>query len=278
MKKLIANGFNFLAHGLPEFKGKTKLLRLYSRMCTSVPVKSKYGISMCLHFEDFTNRSAILGWYGSQISDEIKELKAGDAFLDIGANAGLYSILAAKSVGPDGLVIAFEPQIQMMSRFLNNCIENSVFNIVMLGMGVAASTEKVKFSSFDAEHTGTARIDGESSKNAWMVNVSEDLSAIKKYIGCRDLMIKIDTEGAEIEVLKGLGSVLSLANIKSIIIEIDEENLKKFGASASEVYIFMRDSGFVPTVRECGCSLHYDEIFVKHGRRDVQGSSRLQGP
>ena len=43
-------------------------------------------------------------------------LRAGDTFLDIGANIGVYSLLAASRVGPSGRVVAFEPAKQASKK------------------------------------------------------------------------------------------------------------------------------------------------------------------
>jgi FkbM family methyltransferase len=59
------------------------------------------------------------------------EVKAGQVFYDIGANIGIYSILAAKYVGGLGRVYAFEPHNANFSRLLDNIAANGLGEIVV---------------------------------------------------------------------------------------------------------------------------------------------------
>jgi hypothetical protein len=59
------------------------------------------------------------------------EVKAGQVFYDIGANIGIYSILAAKYVGGVGRVYAFEPHNANFSRLLDNIAANGLGEIVV---------------------------------------------------------------------------------------------------------------------------------------------------
>lgn len=257
-----AKVFNFFAHTIPPFPGKTRILNLYNKVCEGVPVRTYYGVRMGLHFDDFTNRAAILGWYGDEVADAVRTLDQNDAFLDIGANAGLYSLVAAQKVGHNGVIVAFEPQMQLCARLLQNCLFNEVDNIVVLGVGVAATTHSARFHSFDKSHTGVSRPCSAGHRMAWLVNIKSDMICVRKMVHGRKLVIKIDTEGAELHVLKGIGDIIEENLVKTIIVEIDSENLSYFGTSSSDIYEFLGDRGFQPILSKRGGQGHYDEIFV----------------
>jgi FkbM family methyltransferase len=59
-----------------------------------------------------------------------REIKAGMCVLNIGANAGLYTIIASKLVGPDGMVHAFEPSLQNCTLLKKNIALNNCRNVV----------------------------------------------------------------------------------------------------------------------------------------------------
>src|SRR3546814_18389766 len=85
------------------------------------PVRSHYGpVQLRLYPGDRTNRHCILGTYNNVVPDEVERLEEGDCFIDVGANCGLFSIMAGQRVGPGGLVLAFEPCQQTFSRLVDN--------------------------------------------------------------------------------------------------------------------------------------------------------------
>lgn len=263
MKSLLARGFEVIAHRLPDFRGKTRILGLYGRCCEGMPVATKYGVLMGLHFADVTNKCAILGWYGRVVADEVDKIESGDAFVDIGANAGLFSIMASKLVGKDGVVISFEPQTQLLSRLLNNCVFNDVSNLIAFGVGIGSTTRSVKFTNYERSHTGLARESSSGERTVWLVDLCADITGIKRIVDGRKLTVKIDTEGAELEVLKGIECILRTEFVKSVIVEIDDVNLRQFGSSPAQVYEFMEQMKFFPAAGAVQEDSHYDEVFVR---------------
>ena len=66
-----------------------------------------------------------------------RALPEGGRFVDIGANAGLYSMLMASHVGPTGRVVAIEPQAEVFDRLLTNIRLNGFENVTPLNVGVS---------------------------------------------------------------------------------------------------------------------------------------------
>ena len=79
-------------------------------------VQSAYGPELYHFGQDYTLYSCLSGKYGHVVSDQINALNPGDAFIDVGANMGLFSILAAQRVGAAGKVVSFEPQKKRARR------------------------------------------------------------------------------------------------------------------------------------------------------------------
>ncbi len=75
------------------------------------------------------------------------------------------------------------------------------------------------------------------------------------------IFVKIDTEGYELEVLKGILALLKGKLIEKMIVEIDHENLLRYGSSSQQIYEFVERFGYRATVD--ARSKHYDEVFVK---------------
>jgi FkbM family methyltransferase len=130
-------------------------------------------------------------------------------FWDIGANVGLYSVLLAKKY-PDGKVISFEPNLRLHSLLENNFALNEVSNYLIEGL---ALSNKSGLGEMHGEGTrpGAGRIKIKSNTsnpgdNFEIVVGDEYLESHPKLIPG---LIKIDVEGHEPEVIKGIIGTLS---------------------------------------------------------------------
>ncbi len=90
----------------------------------------------------FINSQMDLSYYeksnpsNSLIKEYLDKLKAGDNFIDVGANIGYYSLLASGKVGISGAVYSFEPSTREYKRLidnikLNNCSNVTPYNIAL---------------------------------------------------------------------------------------------------------------------------------------------------
>lgn len=59
----------------------------------------------------------------------LSNVNGGDTFLDVGSNLGLFSVFAAKFVGPEGAVLAFEPETVAHGRVTRNIRLNGLHNV-----------------------------------------------------------------------------------------------------------------------------------------------------
>ncbi|HVD94304.1 MAG TPA: FkbM family methyltransferase [Vicinamibacterales bacterium] len=124
--------------------------------------------------------------YEKGVTDAIiTALRAGDVFLDVGANIGYFSTLAARLVGPSGRVIAFEPHAGARAALLANTERN----------GVAGLVEIVPIALAEREGEMTAEIQA-TTLDRWLEGRPE--------LSARVRCIKIDVEGAEARVIAGM--------------------------------------------------------------------------
>src|SRR3546814_3710749 len=97
MQTLFGGVINAYLHGLPSFRGKWRLLQWMEPLLRGTPVRSHYGpVQLRLYPGDRTNRHCILGTYNNVVPDEVERLEEGDCFIDVGANCGLFSIMAGQ--------------------------------------------------------------------------------------------------------------------------------------------------------------------------------------
>jgi FkbM family methyltransferase len=159
-------------------------------------------------------------------------LQPGDSFLDVGANVGIYSLIAARRVGPDGRVIAVEPMPSSARALRTTLAVNGVSAIVQAhecALGAADGTATI--------HAGATS--GHSSLLGPLVDRGESFEiAVRRgddLLGeVRPTLIKIDVEGWELEVLDGLRGFLGKHRNTSVLLELSPAHVRRTGLEPSE--------------------------------------------
>jgi FkbM family methyltransferase len=137
-------------------------------------------------------------------------LSTGGVFCDIGSNVGLDAILAAKKLGKQGRVLAFEPYSEAFSHLQDNIKLNGVTNITAFNkaVGEAHGTAQLNRGEENADSSLVRSPTGRDLGHETVEVISTD-----EFIGAEQLpvshIVKIDVEGHEHSVLKGLSRTLS---------------------------------------------------------------------
>jgi FkbM family methyltransferase len=158
--------------------------------------------------------------YHNSLYDKFFKPEKGDVVVDAGAHVGVYSLRAAKLVGNNGLVIAIEPAKENYRILLKNISINSAHNIIPIKVGLWSSRGKAKLYIKESSMSHSLFKDlGES----FIVRVEEvyitTLDHLLKELGVDHVdILKINVEGAELEVLKGAKEVLTEKSVFKIVI------------------------------------------------------------
>lgn len=152
-----------------------------------------------------------------------KILKQGSIFVDIGANVGAYTILAA-SVIKTGKIFSFEPMPSALDILYENVkINNLEDRVKIVEKVVSDKTGYERFVGYNISEYSHIAIDKTSK--------SKKIPSVKLDDFCKDYKIdfidaiKIDVEGAELKVLKGLEYYLSLNKVGLLILELNKRNI-----------------------------------------------------
>ena len=144
-------------------------------------------------------------WLGSyEVKKQIaisRMLRPGQTFYDVGANAGFFTLLGARCVGPSGRIVAVEPlprNIEIMEKHL---AINNISNVRVVGKAVSDFVGTARFS---VKGYSTSRL---STTGELSVEVTT-LDALVEEAGSPPHIMKVDIEGAEIELLRGAKKVL----------------------------------------------------------------------
>lgn len=171
------------------------------------------------------------GKYEQETTQVFEEAaKPGMVVLDIGAHVGYYSLLAARKVGPEGRVYSFEPEPQNYSLLVKNVDCNGYDNITPVNTAVSnqVGVATLNLSSLD---NGRHSLFGQSTSqsNTETVNTTTIDAFLENAASLNVGLIKIDVEGAELDVLEGMGKLLEKKNHLSLIIEFNPGLLQTAG-------------------------------------------------
>jgi FkbM family methyltransferase len=170
----------------------------------------------------------------------ISRLQDGDIFIDVGANIGYYSALAAQLVGASGHVYGFEPEPLNYALFSGNAQRaggDFCDNVTAVNAALAAKQGE-GFLFLNTANRGDHQIydDGKGRNKTAIALVHGDsyFDAIDATMKAR--LIKVDTQGAEIEVLTGLNRLIQRSLDKlTLVIEFWPRGLINCGGNAHQL-------------------------------------------
>ena len=172
-------------------------------------------------------------------------LREGDIFVDVGANVGVFSLVASRWVGPAGHVIAFEPSSREFSRLGDTVALNGLQNVQAVRMACGAepgtATLRVAVDTYAGLNTLGRGFAYDGIETAQLEAVS--VTTLDAFVTCHGLdriaVMKIDVEGAERDVLLGAREVLA-RDRPALIVEVLAPALESTGTSVAELEALLR--------------------------------------
>ena len=228
---------------------KPRPLRLLAHriICSMIPAEIDLrGVKIVLNQKDaIVSGNLVLGCYETSNLDIFESLlEPGMCVLDIGANIGLYSAVAAKRVGPTGRVIAVEPSAENCAFIKRTAEKNSFNNIRLVQKAVGARSESAFLylcPTNKADHRIYDKSDARERVPVEIVPV--DLMLEELGIAHVDVM-KIDTQGAEPFVFDGMKQLLQRNRRLKVMIEFWPWGIRQAGRDPVEFLQTIKDYGF----------------------------------
>lgn len=186
-----------------------------------------------------------------------QHIAAGSTVVDIGANIGLYSLVAAKSVGESGCVFAVEPNSANAKLIRMSALVNGFGNITIIGAAASDRYEMLRLSLSYSNGTTSGNLTGldEVFHSRLVPSVKLD-----DVLGSRKVdLVKIDIEGAEYLAIKGMSDCIRRHRPKII---------SEFSPNAMPGLSGVTGAGYLAFLRSFGYSLSV--IGRQYGdRRDM---------
>ena len=172
----------------------------------------------------------------------MRYLMPTDTLIDIGANSGVFSVLAAKVKKTS--VLAFEPIPQTYERLTSNIQLNRLSDsVICVNKGLSSSGGEL---SFTTTHDATNHVSSNQEKVDGLIKVLVSTldDEVERY-SVNPTVLKIDVEGYEYFVLEGANKVLSTNSLNVILIEMNDSGTR-YGHSDLEIADKVTSFGFKP--------------------------------
>lgn len=181
------------------------------------------------------------GWEKESLRLWIKLCEQSDIIFDVGANTGVYSLIA-KTINPQAQVFAFEPVKRVFQKLHKNVALNN-YNIYAVEAALSNSEGTATIYDTDAEHTYSVTVGKNMhSSDSAVIETKIQTITLQSFIQNNNLskidLMKIDVETHEPEVLEGFGTYLSEFK-PTILIEILDDVIGK------KVHHLIKDLGYL---------------------------------
>lgn len=204
------------------------------RLVSPVIARSDFGLLMEVRPELYADLTALFGRPEEQVVQaEIEHLSEGMTFVDVGANVGRYTLLAAKCVGDRGRVIAFEPDPHTYGALQKSVEINGLDQITISDVAVSDVDGQGNLLTGADPGWSTLQCDwlshmqhGQLSDIAQNTVQLSKLDTLLKNMDTDVDLLKIDVEGGEMNVLLGAHELLDSGTIKRIVCEVHHPVVK----------------------------------------------------
>lgn len=236
--------------------GRRAIWRLASHLWwleRPVTARTRWGARLRVDAQDIVGR--YIYWFGEWEPNLTRwlqrSLKPGDGFVDVGAYVGYFSILASQLV-KDGPVVAVEALPDTHACLLDNMARNGTKNVRAVNVAAWDSKGELEFFASGKNLTGTATLYRDWAER-WQLSRQFRVPALPlssiltEEEAARARVIKIDVEGAELHVLRGLVALLpGCRRDLELVVEVAPRILEDDGDSWQEMADLLATHGYEP--------------------------------
>ena len=214
--------------------------------------RTRHGVTLRLDLDDYVQRGIFYDAYEMpELAFVRRALRPGDLMIDVGAHVGIFSLVAARSVGPSGEVHAFEPLDFNVERIIENARLNGFNNIKVNRSAVGARAGEISLGLDPA----LPRAESPAWRAGYAVglaasSVTAPIVSLDDY--ARGLpagpirFVKVDVEGYEPDVFEGMRGLLAGRRIRILMMEINLYALSRYGYGIIEAVRPLQEAGYLP--------------------------------
>jgi FkbM family methyltransferase len=270
MKDLIGNALR----ATPHFPGKRRLRKMWEwslkpddRRVATLPDGSRVHVDLSVPYERRV-------WLQSEEWDELRylrrKLRAGESFADVGANIGLWTLVAASAVGRGGRVFSFEPNTATFAKLVENISLNEKWRVVEAFAQAVSNTDGFVFFACETAHNLSAITTETDGLNVLQVPAKPLDSLLSGPTPVARLAgIKLDTGGHEPAALEGAAQLLA-QHSPWLIAEFNTTLLPSEVLGEWAVYKFLAPLGYRAFIYDgTGAETPVDAALAERGYRNI---------
>ncbi len=238
--------------GVAEFR-----YRIYGAIAEREYDVAANGSRMILNPSIGAQKGYLRGGAEPYVIDAIRRLcRPGDTFVDVGAYVGFVTLAAASVVGPSGRVIAVEPVLENAARCARqleiNGIEHVAVETVAISDEVGEALISVDRDPAARGPDAASSLARESGRGGTRRRVrTMTLDALCQLQGYTPSLVKVDVEGHEFAVLRGMKGLFAARKTQAIVELNHEDEVPMLKAFAAELNLDVSELG------RAGHGLHF---------------------
>lgn len=218
-------------------------------------IRSSYGPYVIDDRGDYTSFVNVVGGHGDFLSEKLKRASSPFVFWDIGANHGLFTLIAARNPLCVS-VVSFEPIKRTMSFLRGNAILNGVEEKIVFIEKAVSSTSGIQEISLISGHSGSGSLRpsvGQAYDKKFKIVTMDGRELVELLRDTNEsIFCKIDVEGHEPQVVEQLLSQPEISKrLSALFIECDENWF-----DVEDLMANLTRSGF--SLEKVGRGTHYD--------------------
>jgi FkbM family methyltransferase len=226
-----------------------------TRALKPIRVEVERGVNLLLDPGDLVARTLLAtGAWQPEVWQSISAgLSAGAVFLDVGAHIGYDTLKASVTVGEGGKAIAFEPNPRTLEQLRANIVASHAANVIV--EPIACSDSEQMLTLYDATAEGNSGGSSLSLANADQLQKGNlpsyavrgrPIDHVVAELGLQRVdVVKVDVEGAEYLVLRGLQETLRRFHPK-VVMELVPDQLANMHATVEDIVSLMTELGYGP--------------------------------
>ena len=237
----------------PLSVGKNRLLKLVNAVRPlkgRFRIRTKFGAIMDVNLEQQVQRRLYFqGIHEKNVLELMRDMsmdrREGSVFCDIGANVGQHSLFCALNLRFEK-IYAFEPYPSTFAALRQNILLNSLegkIAAVNLALSDKMAEYGMEVPSLSNDGMNYLLSGLKPDRSIVVRSTTLDSFAYENGITRIDMM-KIDVEGAELNVVRGARGLLMDKRIGTLFVEVCDGHLARFNASSKELLEFMKDVGY----------------------------------
>ena len=231
------------------------------------------GIQVPANLNDYVLFWSFVHGYGQEPALKLSRalIGPGDTVVDVGANIGLWVMGALRNAGAKGQVHAFEPVPSNYDMLCANLSLNG-FDANQVSCQQLCLSDKAGKATFCVATNGNSGMGALAERPGVDHRIETTLVTLDGY--CQEHSVehidfmKIDVEGAELQVLRGAARLLSSSDAPAIMFEADESLASSFDSSSMAVKGFLNEHGY-NIFRYDGVRLESVKIDQSHQHEDL---------